>query len=632
MRPKQVRANRGTFVMAAAALCSTAHISFAAKTPRFDAGRTYYGRCADANGGVLPFYARDFTKSRQKGLDLCLKTYGKKVIAYAVEEHGYYDSLEGVQIDCVFDPNDLPEVADGWVDESDFYSGEFPLVGGNDEFPVQCYDFMADPTPQPTLSTLEAPSFLSGNVYTGECVNAQGRETKSYVYQLDASDKTPQDGLDLCFATFGDKVIAYAFTKIVYSPYRWSRTTNFACYFDPLAELPPLPFGWYDWGDDFEELPITGGDGDESSRCYLFGTGPLDPAILDSSWGFCVNKHEEVLKNYYRDFDGRTPKEALQDCFDTFGRNKVIGFGFELGYDSYACYFDPTDLPDLPPTWDVWGFDVKAPIVGGSGDATSICFTLNNPGSSSPPSLTSHSTPSPTLGPTRFLTLQPTLEPTRSLTIHPTPFPTLRPARLPTPVPTGESAPPQINSALSAIGECVGTEGGVMPYFFHLFATLSIASSPQAALDACFAYFGDAVIAIGMHEDVLGFSCYFDPTNMPAQPMNWELVESVALPPVIGGSGIADELAFDGRVPSFMFLVSDGILLKPKHWPNYEDLKAKLDKRLGNAAPRILCFRTDGDENTWFLDIVCDETYFEGMAGGKLLNEVAADIASRICS
>ncbi|GBG28955.1 Hypothetical Protein FCC1311_051762 [Hondaea fermentalgiana] len=72
--------------------------------------------------------------------------------------------------------------------------------------------------------------------------------------------------------------------------------------------------------------------------------------------------------------------------------------------------------------------------------------------------------------------------------------------------------------------------------------------------------------------------------------------------------GVADKLASADK-PSFMLLFSDGHLLKPSNVDNYIALKAEMLNRLGATAPRIICIRIVEEENTPFLDAVCDSSY-----------------------
>ncbi|GBG33955.1 Hypothetical Protein FCC1311_101782 [Hondaea fermentalgiana] len=473
-----------------------------AESLRYDGGRTYYGNCVGETGGTFPTHIKtNFEGTRQEGLDLCLAAYGDKVVAYSVQDNNYYyydDFLPNtINIHCNFDDQDVPALAEGWELEEYPSYGETPVDSGDQAWATECYDFRAEATSQPTPSSRQAPAYNSGEVYNGTCSDAQGLELPNYSLQITDPPMLPQDGLDLCFATFGESVVAFATSKEGDKPYE----DTIVCYFDP-SNIPEMPYLWYDqgyhYGLGYAQLPIVGGvtANRETYVCYVF--------------------HDETGTS------------------------------------------NPTPMPSLSPT--------LAP----NGDAAQTANCLARV----------------------VVAVDRTYD-----TKYPKP-------------------------AIKAVRSAYEVASAVVEAFpFGDEALLGLLDINRGSVNWR--------VKLG-DEAASSKSLLLDKIAKAQKGLNAGSRSSKSrFPPLF--KGVADTLASDGSTPSYTLLVSDGEE-KISKMQNFEKLKAGLGQRLGDAAPMILCFRTAGGESTWLFDVVCDKVFFEGMEDGKTLREVADDIAAEICA
>ncbi|GBG33528.1 Hypothetical Protein FCC1311_097512 [Hondaea fermentalgiana] len=327
---------RGDIADADASQISTCYDFYAPPTPEptssgvvapaYDAGRTYLGFCTNEEGTVLRgIYTSANGKSEQEGLDTCFDVFGDIVIGYS------YEAATN-EFSCYFDSVDVPSIPNGWEYFGD-PDARAPVAGGSGTPESVCYDFLADPTPQPTPSGMQVPRYDAGEIYAGFCVDRDGLVLSGYFTGTDG--KTEQEGLDTCFATFGESVVVgYSFEEPL---------QEFTCYFDS-ASLPPLPSGWSSFGSLDARAPVVGGDGSANSVCYnfLLGVTPSPTPFPDSECSAHVVA--AVDRTYATDF----PKPAIESVKEAYDFVEAVAERLPL---SSSLPFGLLDLDRTSTSW-----------------------------------------------------------------------------------------------------------------------------------------------------------------------------------------------------------------------------------------------------------------------------------------
>ncbi|GBG26910.1 Hypothetical Protein FCC1311_031332 [Hondaea fermentalgiana] len=300
-------------------------------------------------------------------------------------------------------------------------------------------------------------------------------------------------------------------------------------------------------------------------------------AVAGQNWtGFCSDKNFNTLPFYSKEvvsYEGA--QQGFDICYATFG-SKFIGFSWYAKQTyAVACYFDPQDIPALPDGWASGRYDgeAEAPIAGAWFEPGVTCYSIRAVSNCSARVVAAVDR-------------------------------TFAAANSSAAIALAQSAYGLAGSVVSALPIGKNVSMGLVDLdrkSIHWRVKLDTLISEEKAKLV------DKVTQAQSSLDASSWS-----SNTRFQPLL---------------KGVSNKLASDSNIPSYLLLVSDGLLHDAESWVNLSNLKQGMIRRLGDTAPQILCLQMSGAETTPYFEAVCDKIFYEGVT-----EDLVAAIASTICN